>query len=69
MKYDHDEKPAQLSPKGAVWELLAGYAMIFAVFGVMFGYATGIGVTYPVDVLAGIAGLLVILLLAARKGR
>lgn len=65
----HEAKNAALqSRRAVVLELLAGYLLIFAVVGLLFGLATGIGVRIPWAVIAAMAVLWLVLSVLAARG-
>lgn len=65
----HETKNAAIQSRLAVMlELLAGYLLIFAVVGLQFGLATGIGVRIPWAVIAAMAVLWLVLSVVAARG-
>ena len=51
MASGHRNSPENPSRTALLFELLAGYILIFTIIGIMFGFAAGIGVEMPWAVL------------------
>ncbi|MCB1461182.1 MAG: hypothetical protein KDJ90_01855 [Nitratireductor sp.] len=67
MAAHQNENLSETGLRALLAELVIGYLMIFAVFGVMFGFATGIGVNAPVAVIVAIFGLWLVLIAVALR--